>query len=135
MGLDASISRIKFKVNSDLEYDKIRDEKWDEFKLDTKKFYNWEESVKDEILYTSDYSISDIIDKRNIGDKAVCFSRNQDLVLDSNDIQCIIKDLKFLEIGADIELKEMCKKCIDKLEKCLKDTDFSKETLLYGKWN
>lgn len=126
MGLDASIERINYKINSDLEYDKIRQQKWIEFNEDIQKFTNWEDNVCREILYTSDWDVANIINSKNIISKTVDFQKNRHLVLNKEDIEDILKIMKLRN--------NKYNKYICQLENCLKTTDFKRQSLLYGEW-
>ncbi|MCD3216885.1 hypothetical protein G8S55_06405 [Clostridium botulinum C] len=135
MGLDASLSRIEFKVKNDSEYYKIRNKKWKECNEDYQKFEKWESSVRDEILYTSNWQIAKLINQRNIGDKEVDFEDARDLVLDKEDIQIILQSMKSARQDDEYEnVYEELDQHIEELIKCLETTDFKEETLLYGEW-
>ncbi|EES90356.1 conserved hypothetical protein [Clostridium phage D-1873] len=135
MGLDANLFKIKFKVKSDLEYEKIRDKKWKELNKDCKQFEKWERDIWTEVLYTSSWDIAHLIDQRNIGDKKVDFEEARDLVLDGEDIKIILQSMKSARQDARYEnVYEELDKHIEELAKCLEIIDFKKETLLYGEW-
>ncbi|NFV47205.1 hypothetical protein [Clostridium haemolyticum] len=135
MGLDATLFKIKFKVKSDLEYEKIRDKKWKELNKDCKQFEKWERDIWTEVLYTSSWDIAHLIDQRNIGDKKVDFEEARDLVLDEEDIKIILQSMKSARQDARYEnVYEELDKHIEELAKCLEIIDFKKETLLYGEW-
>lgn len=136
MGLDATLARIKFKVNSDLDYEKIRKKKYAEFKKNNEKFYAWEDTIWEEVLYTSNWAVAHSLRSRNIGSKAVDFGENRDVVLSKEDIEIIIDSMeKTMEIESNLKMKESYNIHLTELRDCLNTTDFEKETLLYGEWD
>ena len=72
------------KLNSDLEYEEIRKQKWLELnKKDYERwtdvediFDEWEETMGEEILYTSDWDVANIINSINVGERYVDFNIN-----------------------------------------------------------
>ncbi|KGM93525.1 hypothetical protein IRP63_14095 (plasmid) [Clostridium botulinum] len=135
MGLDATLFKIKFKVNNDLEYEKIKDKKWKELNKDCNQFEKWRCDIWTQVLYTSSWDIAHLIDQRNIGNKQVDFEDARDLVLDKEDIQIILQSMKLARQNVEYEnVYEELDEHIEELTKCLETTDFKKETLLYGEW-
>lgn len=152
MGLDHSIMKIKSKVNDNLTYKKLRQEKWIELNQDYEEFYKWEVSL---VELDSQWCIHSFINRVTHSGK-VDYDKDEDLILNKQHIQFLIKELHrklktYKGLREILRLQDYSKqnqkkiiKSMDRgywrkkllvpLEKILKETDFDMETVFYGAW-
>lgn len=122
MGLDAGLTLMDYKLETDLEYNEIRRNKLKELGSG-KDFYDWESEITTQILWTSYWDVAHILSDSNKGDKEVELEENRELLIDKEELISIINHME----NHERDLSEH----IFELKQALKTIDFNKQTLFY----